>query len=141
MAVCKYLIMKKNKERTMTMKKRVFSLVLMLVFSMSLCLNASAAEIKTVSADITYRGISIVLGGTEIVPTDENGRPTEPFIMNGSTYLPVRAVANALGLEVEWIAATSTIALTSGGEVNYGSGEPAASLPQRPWISPTAVPI
>lgn len=119
--------MKKNKERTMTMKKRAISLVLVLVFAMSLCLSVSAAEVRTVNADITYREISIIINGVEISPCDENGKATEPFIMNSTTYLPVRAIANALGLGVEWVAETSTIALTSGGDVNYGSGEPAAT--------------
>ena len=109
------------------MKKRIVSIALIITLAMSLCLPASAAGTRTVKADITYRGISIIVNGTEITPCDEAGRPTEPFIMNSTTYLPVRAIANALGLGVEWISATSTIALTSGGEVNYGSGVPVAS--------------
>lgn len=117
----------KTDERTMLMKKRVISLALILVLALSLCVPASAADIRTVNTTITYREISIIINGTEIAPCDEKGNPTEPFIMNDTTYLPVRAIANALGLGVEWIPATSTIALTSGGEVNYGSGAPAAT--------------
>ncbi len=109
------------------MKKRMITLALVMLMLIGLSLPASAAGTSTVKAEITYRGISIVVNGAEIAPCDENGNPTEPFIMNSTTYLPVRAIANALGLGVEWIPATSTIALTRGGEVNYGSGEPAAS--------------
>lgn len=35
----------------------------------------------------------------------------EPFILDGTTYLPVRAVAGALGLGVGWDDATSTVTL------------------------------
>jgi hypothetical protein len=31
-----------------------------------------------------------------------SGASVEPFIINGTTYLPVRAVAEALGMEVRW---------------------------------------
>ena len=87
---------------------------------------ALAAD-KTVSAAITYRGISIIVNGTKIVPQDANGNPVEPFIMDGTTYLPVRAIAGALGLDVSWNGATSTVILTSGGETICGSGRALAT--------------
>lgn len=78
---------------------------------------------------ITYRSIGIVVDGTEITPCDVTGAPTEPFIRNKdeSTYLPVRAVAGALGLDVGWDDATSTVILNSGGRVITGTGDPIKS--------------
>lgn len=113
------------------MKKPVLlSLVIVLLFS--LCLPIAAAQ-STETVDITYRNIKIVINGTEIIPCDGNGNPVEPFIMNstGRTYLPVRAVANALGLTVGWDNTTSTVSLTSDGSPDYGTGTPASSRVQK----------
>ena len=106
--------------------KKIVSLILIFVLLISLALPASAAT-GTQSAQLIYRGIKIVVGGTEISPGDNAGNKTEPFIIGSTTYLPLRAVANALGLAVQWTPSTSTIDLYTGGKVNYGSGTPAAS--------------
>lgn len=63
---------------------------------------------------LIFRNIKISIDGTPIQPTDANGNPVEPFIINGTTYLPLRAVSGALGCSVEWEDFTSTITLTSG---------------------------
>lgn len=70
------------------------------------------AKQATEKVDITYRDIKITLNGAEVTPTDANGAAVEPFILNGTTYLPVRAVANALGIDdVTWDDKTSTVGL------------------------------
>lgn len=94
--------------------KRIASVFLCLCMILSLCGVASAKQ-ETSAIEITYRGISIVLDGSEIIPTDANGTPVEPFIYNGTTYLPVRGVASALSLSVDWDSATNTVTLTNGG--------------------------
>lgn len=68
----------------------------------------------TERATLLFRGITISLDGEIINPRDVNDNPIEPFIIAGTTYLPIRALAGALGLYVEWVDATSTINLTSG---------------------------
>ena len=55
------------------------------------------ATTSTLTKDVTYRNIKIVVDANEITPTDANGTYVEPFIIDGTTYLPVRAVANAFG--------------------------------------------
>jgi len=60
----------------------------------------AAGAIKTIQARIG--GITIVVDGKKIQPTDANGNAVEPMIYNGTTYLPVRAVSSALGKEVYW---------------------------------------
>ena len=44
---------------------------------------------------------------------DANGNYVEPFIIDGTTYLPVRGIASALGLNVGWDGATKTVLLTT----------------------------
>jgi len=64
--------------------------------------------------DITYNNIKIALDGQQITPRDGQGNIVEPFIYEGTTYLPLRAIANALGLSVEWDGATQTVKLGTG---------------------------
>ena len=52
--------------------------------------------------DVYYDDIQIYVDGMKIEPKDVNGNKVEPFIYNGTTYLPVRAVGNAFGKEVAW---------------------------------------
>lgn len=101
------------------MKKRIISMVLVIVIALTLCVPAVAAT-TTKSTSITYRGISIVINGEEIIPCDANRNTVEPFVMGGRTYLPLRAICQALGLNVQWDATTNTITLATGGEVITG---------------------
>ncbi len=87
-----------------------------------------AAYSETVS--INYRRIKIVLNGEEIIPCDGAGATVEPFIMasNGTTYLPLRAVSQALGLNVSWDGVANTVDLSSGGVVKTGAGPAGSSM-------------
>lgn len=78
-----------------------------------LALATSVLAAYQVQATLDYTGIQITLNDQPIVPVNANGTPVEPFAIDGTTYLPVRAVANALGLDVEWEQATQTVKLTS----------------------------
>ena len=55
--------------------------------------------------------VKIVIDGTEITPRDANGKRVDPIIIDGTTYLPVRAVAEALGKEVYWDGPNYTVYL------------------------------
>ena len=50
-----------------------------------------------------------MVDGIPIVPKDAKGNIVEPFIYEGTTYLPVRAVGEALGKAVTWDGATKTV--------------------------------
>lgn len=84
--------------------------------------GSAMAITGTMQKDVTYRNIKITLDGSAIEAKDASGNNVEPFIMDGSTYLPVRSVANALGLGVNWNNATSTVELSSVNKVDL-SGE------------------
>ncbi|MBE6680668.1 MAG: copper amine oxidase N-terminal domain-containing protein [Ruminococcaceae bacterium] len=64
---------------------------------------------RTENKDLYYNGITIMIDGAEYVAKDANGNVVEPFIMDGTTYLPVRGVANAFDKDVEWDGKTSTV--------------------------------
>lgn len=88
-------------------KKSFISGMLMAVILIGIIGTAHAQNTAT-TVDIYYRDIIIKINGQE-VKTNE----TEPFILNGSTYLPIRAVSEALGLEVTWDDETSTVGLNN----------------------------
>ena len=69
----------------------------------------AAGESYTKELIANYVGVQLVVHGTEVTPKDANGSVVEPFIVDGTTYLPVRAVAEALGEEVSWDGTTKTI--------------------------------
>lgn len=67
------------------------------------------AEAIKQNINVVYNNIKIVVDGKIIVPEDVNGNIVEPFIYNGTTYLPVRAVSQALGKDVDWDEKTKTV--------------------------------
>lgn len=69
------------------------------------------ATVGSRTAELVYNNIKILLNGKEVTPADAQGNAVEPFVIDGTTYLPVRAVANALGLNVGWDAETKTVVL------------------------------
>lgn len=88
-----------------------------LVSAMTMAFATSALAAYQKQATLDYTGISITLDGQPVIPTDANGNSVEPFAIDGTTYLPVRAVANAMGLGVDWEQSTQTVKLTSAGAV------------------------
>lgn len=62
-------------------------------------------------AKIFYNNIKIFIDGAQYVAKDVNGKVIEPFTMNGTTYLPVRAIATAFGKDVIWDGKTASVFL------------------------------
>lgn len=80
---------------------------------------------------VDYNNIKISLDGKLVSPSDANGNYVEPFAINGTTYLPVRAVGNAMGLSVGWDPNTNTVILNSGGQSSSATGAiPSESNPR-----------
>lgn len=78
------------------------------------CLLGTAMAAYQKQATLNYDGIAITLDGEKVTPKDANGNAVEPFIVDGTTYLPVRAIGDALGLNVNWDAATKTVKMEYG---------------------------
>lgn len=70
----------------------------------------AATGSRTVRVD--YSDIKLVVNGKTVTPRDGNGDVVEPFTIDGTTYLPVRAVGNALDMDVAWNGSTHTVTLT-----------------------------
>lgn len=60
---------------------------------------------------VRYRNISVYKDGVLAQLKNANGDTLEPFIYQGTTYLPVRGAAELAGMTVEWDGATNSIYL------------------------------
>jgi hypothetical protein len=97
--------------------------------------GAVYATSRTQNISISFNGIRLVVNGELVTPRDGAGNVVEPFIWNGTTYLPVRAIANALGLEVDWDSNTQTVSIGGQGatvSTPVTSTVPAPSSQARP---------
>lgn len=92
------------------MKKRwvFFLLVVVLVVGFSAGVYASSTQ-QEIKAILDY-GIRIKLNGKDYTPMS-GGNVLVPIIYNGSTYLPVRAVSEAVNLAVDYDAANRIVYL------------------------------
>lgn len=96
-------------------------LVVVLLLAMSVSALASDG-----SFTITIHPIRIMVNGEVFQPKDVNGNDVMVFTVNGTTYAPLRALAEAYGLEVCYDAATNTATVNSSGP-NAAPAVPAAS--------------
>lgn len=88
-------------------KKRGLALGCALTLVAGSALASSAITTRLLEAQ--FMGIRLVVSGQEVTPKDAAGNPVEPFAVDGTIYLPVRAVGDALGKHVEWDGDTNTV--------------------------------
>ena len=65
---------------------------------------------------VTIHPIKIMVNGETFHPTDVNGNEVMTFSINGTSYAPVRALAEAYGLEVGYDADTNTATVNGPGK-------------------------
>lgn len=108
--------MKKNRTKLIS---RAAAVVLGAALLCGTAVAASTITSRTITAQ--YMGIQIVVDGVAVTPKDANGNVVEPFVSEGTTYLPVRAIGEALGKEVTWDGETRTVYVgqVPGTEVNW----------------------
>ena len=93
------------------MKKMLKGYVLGFLSAALIVSSIGYAANTTTLYNVLLEGVKIVVDGQKINPTDANGNTVEPIIYNGTTYLPVRAVANAIGKAVYWDGPNYTVYL------------------------------
>lgn len=73
----------------------------------------AAGNMISISVDPS---VKILVNGAEFKPKDANGNDVMTFIYNGTTYAPLRALAEAYGLEVGYDAARNMATVSEPGK-------------------------
>lgn len=97
--------------------KHITIIVTSLILTLCLAIGVWANTGK-VTKTLSYSNIKITLNGEEIEPKDAKGNVVEPFAIDGTTYLPIRAIANALDLDVKWNGSTNTVVINQKNTTN-----------------------
>lgn len=96
------------------MKKSTIYKTLM-VLGITVITGSTALNAATIYNTVTGTvrpDITVKLDNSTLNLKDENGQAITPIIVNGRTYLPVRAIADSTGLKVDWDSATNTVNLS-----------------------------
>ncbi|WP_025026081.1 histidine-type phosphatase [Caldalkalibacillus mannanilyticus] len=90
-------------------KKSIVAILVMGLLTLTFVINAFAATTKR-TLEVSGGPISLVLEGQKIhFANGENDNSMEPFLADGRVYVPIRALADALGKTVEWDEKTNTV--------------------------------
>lgn len=96
-----------------TAKIPVIPAALAMVLTLGLVVGVGAVNDKKQIVAYEDYTIAIKLDGEVQLPVNANGSRVYPITYNGTTYLPIRAVAGMAGLEVDWDQANQTVLLAS----------------------------
>ena len=107
--------------------KGFLSGVVTAVLLFTLAGNASAA-VSRVTQELEYRNIRVSLDGDVLDLRNAIGEQVEPFMFGGTNYLPVRALAEALGLHVAWDGSQAMVVLTTPSAIPASESKIAAVL-------------
>lgn len=110
-----------NKEREMKLSKDLLKgmamgTVLTLGLSASVGAAASNGTFKMLHA--YFNDIKINVEGKDVKLLDQQGNKVEPFIVDGTTYLPVRGISEALGQKIDWDSENSRVIIGEVSEAN-----------------------
>jgi hypothetical protein len=94
-------------------KKYKQFILIMVVAVMAFSSGAFAEGLRTKITVIEAKDVYLTFNGDEFVARDVNDKVVYPIMHNGTTYLPVRAVASIAGLNVDWNNNTRTVLLTT----------------------------
>ena len=84
--------------------------LILTVLIVTLCVTATATSRRSIQVE---DGIGITLNGATFIPRDANGNQVSVFLYNGTTYVPARAISEAMGMDVSFNSTTRTVQLTT----------------------------
>lgn len=99
-----------KKIKSLLAKKRLILIVtIFMILSFASGVFASST-IQTITAYLVG-DLKFTLNGESWQPREEDGSEMSPISYKNRTYLPVRAIGEALGINIDWINATRTVVI------------------------------
>ena len=96
-----------------TKGKMIVSWIVVCVLMLSVFSIGYAADAKrVVKLDALYNNIKIIVNGQQATSPVVNGKVIEPFIVSGTTYVPLRMLAEAFNKDIVWDGAEYKITIT-----------------------------
>jgi hypothetical protein len=105
------------------MKKKSVILLLIITAMLSLSTGAFAASNLTEIKAYLNSGIKFRLDGKPWRPLDDKGKEVLPITYKGTTYLPLRVIANAFDIPIIWEGSTQTIGMRETSNLTLYSNE------------------
>lgn len=99
-------------EKKIPLRRGVVIASSIVLFSAFILPAAAATITRTINAQF---GINITINDLPFAPKDAKGNPVEAMVVDGTTYLPVRALGEATGTTVHWDGTTNTVQLFTSG--------------------------
>lgn len=93
------------------MKKKLQGMVASMLVGILLTSGVVFATTGTKTIEVLYNNIKVYKDNVLCELKDANGSTIEPFIYNGTTYMPVRGTASLADMEVTWDGATQSVFL------------------------------
>ena len=98
--------------------------LILTVLVAALCVTATATSKRSSQEE---DGIGSTLNGATFTPRNANGKEVSVFLYNGTTHVPVRAISEAMGMDVSFNSATRTVVLTTADRTASQQGSTTAS--------------
>lgn len=89
--------------------KKFIRVLIVLTVVMTLLMSTALGDTITKTIEVVYNSVNLTVNGQKIA--------ADNILYNGTTYVPLRAVADALGKEVGWDQATMTASINDKGTV------------------------
>ena len=93
------------------MKKEIKGLITGIIIGSVLTSGLAYAKSRTEMIEAVYDNIKVYKDNVLCELKDGNGGTIEPFIYNGTTYMPVRGTANLADMQVTWDGNTKSVYL------------------------------
>ena len=93
------------------MKEKIKGLILGILIGSAISGSIVLAKNGTEYVEILYNNIKVYKDNVLCELRDANGEVIEPFVYNGTTYMPIRGTANLLDVQVEWDGANKSVKL------------------------------
>lgn len=112
-------------------------LIFTAIFCIAFAIVVSATAVSYIKTIEVSTDINLSVNGQAFIPKDANGNPVEVFVYNGTTYVPIRGIAQAFGCDISYDANTKTAIINEKGKTVEQPTQNNNASPQNGNLNPT----